>query len=438
MIDTVILTMERGDYVFLLSLLGRASEEEGGMSRLRELRTQQLAGLREQASKIGIAVGTLLAAEHGKPLRADTIRMICEYYGKTAAELGLVCQQRVKSKTAPKEDEMQRREALTLLAGGGGLALLAGMGSLSLTREEALTIARTLVGALWRTSLSENVETVALATGGLLKFLEKAPGLLKESKEGAQLAAEGHLIAAIAARHLLQPGERLRHLQEAERYACLAGAPLLQMAVYSYLGYSYNFNLAPGLRGYKPQPETARLWFQRGLAVKGGPTSSSMEATLLMGQAEAHSLVQECRAAVKALGQAEMRYAATVPANDPGYALADTPPHSVPLWKARIFLNLGRVREALEALEESQRLYHTEWRDGRGLVDLHPQRMAVALALGDQDLFVEALQESIEGIQRSKSRYGQAEVKQLLRQGQARWPQAKQLEEWAASIVPSA
>ncbi|WP_376797468.1 helix-turn-helix domain-containing protein [Thermogemmatispora sp.] len=403
------------------------------MSRLRELRTQQFASLREQASKIGIAVGTLLAAEHGKPLRADTIQLICQYYGKTETELGLIRQRR-QSRTAPKEDEMQRREALTLLAGGSGLALLAGTGSLSLTREEELTIARTLVGALWRTSLSEDVETVAQVTGWLLKFLERDPGLLKTSKEAAQVAAEGHLIAAIAARHLLQPGERLRHLQEAERYACLAGAPLLQMAVYSYLGYSYNFNLAPGMKGYKPQPETARLWFQRGLAVNGGPTSSAMEATLLMGQAEAHSLLQEYRAAVKALGQAEMRYAATVPANDPGYALADTPPHSVPLWKARIFLNLGRVREALEALEESQRLYHTEWRDGRGLVDLHPQRMAVALALGDQDLFVEALQASIEGIQRSKSRYGQAEVKQLLKQGQTRWPQTKQLSEWEALI----
>jgi tetratricopeptide (TPR) repeat protein len=406
------------------------------MNPLRELRMQQFAGLREQAEKIGIAVGTLLAAEQGKPLRADTIKLICQYYGKTEAELGLIRQRR-QSKTAPKEDDMQRREALTLLAGSGGLALLAGSG-LSLTGEEMLTIARTLVGALWRTSLSEDVETVAQATGWLLKFLEKEPGPLKTSKEAARVAAEGHLMAAIAARHLLQPGERLRHLQEAERYACLAGAPLLQMAVYSYLGYSYNFNLAPGMRGYKPQPETARLWFQRGLAVNGEPTSSTMEATLLMGLAEAHSLLQECRAAVKALGQAEMRYAATVPANDPGYALADTPPHSVPLWKARIFLNLGRVREALEAQEESQRLYHTEWRDGRGLVDLHPQRMAVALALGDQDLFVEALQASIEGIQRSKSRYGQAEVKQLLKQGQTRWPQAKLLSEWAASIVPSA
>jgi tetratricopeptide (TPR) repeat protein len=409
------------------------------MSLLRKLREQELAGLREQAGKIGIAVGTLLAAEHGRPLRLDTIRMICEYYGKTAAELGLVCQQRGKRKTAPKEDEMQRREALTLLAGGSGLALLAGMGSLSLTGEEALTIARTLVGALWRTSLSENVETVALATGWLLKFLEKAPGLLKESQEGAQLAAEGHLIAAIAARHLVQPEERLRHLQQAEQYARLANDVLLQRALPYYQGYSYVWNLAPGMGGYEPQPAKALLCFQRGLTVKGEPASQTQDVGLFMGLAETYSLLREPKQAVKALMQAEKSYARVSPGEDPGYALADVnPPYRVPLARARVLLNLGRANEALSALEESQRLYQVHGQGGRGLADLQPKRMAVALALGDQDLFVEALQASVEGVQRSGSRYGRAEVRQLLRQGQERWPQAKQLEEWAAQIEVSA
>ncbi|MBE3564641.1 MAG: hypothetical protein IMW90_02820 [Thermogemmatispora sp.] len=410
------------------------------MSLLRKLREQELAGLREQAGKIGIAVGTLLAAEHGRPLRLDTIRMICEYYGKTAAELGLVCQQRGKRKTAPKEDEMQRREALTLLAGGSGLALLAGMGSLSLTREEALTIARTLVGALWRTSLSENVETVAQATGWLLKFLEKAPGLLKESQEGAQLAAEGHLIAAIAARHLVQPEERLRHLQQAEQYARLANDVLLQRALPYYQGYSYVWNLAPGMGGYEPQPAKALLCFQRGLALKGGPASPALKASLLAGLAEAYSLLQEPEQAVNALVQAEQSYAVASPQHDPGYVLADRSVSGTLLCRARVLLNLGQAREALSALEESQRLYEEQWPQakGRKLADLHPKRMAVALALGDQDLFVEALQASVEGVQRSGSRYGRAEVKQLLRQGQERWPQAKQLEEWATQIGVSA
>ncbi|WP_069803035.1 hypothetical protein [Thermogemmatispora onikobensis] len=410
------------------------------MSLLRKLREQELAGLREQAGKIGIAVGTLLAAEHGRPLRLDTIRLICEYYGKTAAELGLVCQQRGKRKAAPKEDEMQRREALTLLAGGSGLALLAGMGSLSLTREEALTIARTLVGALWRASESEDVTTVSQTSAWLAAILEKEPGGKRLQGETARVVAEVYLIQAIAARHLLRPRDRLQHLQQAEHYAHLSGDVVLQKALPYYKGYSYLWDLVPGTGEYRPQPETALLCFQRGLALKGGPASPALEASLLTGMAEAYSLLREPQQAVNALVQAEQSYAVASSRHDPGYALADRPSYAVPLCRARVLLNLGQAREALSALEESQRLYEAQWPQakGRGVADLQPKRAVVALALGDQDLFVEALQASVEGVQRSGSRYGRAEVKQLLRQGQARWPQAKQLEEWAAQIEVSA
>ncbi|WP_322480839.1 helix-turn-helix transcriptional regulator, partial [Thermogemmatispora sp.] len=362
------------------------------MSVLRRLREEEPESLRRQAKKIGIAVGTLQAAERGEPLRADTIQLICRYYGKTAAELGLVCWRRGKKEAAPKEDEMHRREALTLLAGGSGLALLGGLGSLSLTREEALTIARTVVGALWRTSLSEHVETVAQASGWLLKFLEREPELLQASKEGARIAAEGHLIAAIAARHLLQPGERLRHLQQAERYAHLAGDVLLQRALPYYQGYSYLWGLAAEKAGAGPEPETALLCFQRGLMVRDEPTSRMQDVGLLMGLAEAYSLLGEPKQAGKALTWAEENYAKVLPGEDPGYVLADVdPPYRMPLARARVFLNMGHSKEAFLALEESQRLYQACDKGGRGLADLQPKRAAVALALGDQDLFVEAV-----------------------------------------------
>ncbi|GER83155.1 hypothetical protein KTAU_17920 [Thermogemmatispora aurantia] len=406
------------------------------MSLLRKLREQELAGLREQAGKIGIAVGTLLAAEHGRPLRLDTIRLICEYYGKTAAELGLVCQQRGKRKTAPKEDDIKRRDALYVLTAGSGLAFLSP--ALPYTTAEALGVSRTLLGVLWRASFSEQVEAIQTLGEVLLSFLESHPALREEQRAAASLMAEVHLILATTARHLLLPQARIGHLQQAERFALLADDPLAHRVVLDYWGFSYAWNLAPGTDDYGPRPEKALLCFQRGLALRGGPASPALEASLLRGLAEACSLLRDSKQAAKALVLAEERYASVSPSGDPGYTLADCPPYGALLCRARVLLNLGQAREALSALEESQRLYQVHGQGGRGLADLQPKRMAVALALGDQDLFVEALQASVEGVQRSGSRYGRAEVKQLLRQGQARWPQVKQLEEWAAQIEVSA
>ncbi|WP_376797424.1 hypothetical protein [Thermogemmatispora sp.] len=328
---------------------------------------------------------------------------------------------------------MRRREALSLLVGSSGLALV---GSLSLTGEETLTLARPLVGALWRASETEAVTTVVATAEWLLGLLERAPALVSRSQEAAHLAAEIHLIAAIAARHRLRLKERLYHLQQAEHYAHLTGDVLLQRALPYYEGYSYLWTFSE-TGEHQPQAETALSCFQRGLAsFKKGPVSPALEASLLTGLAETSSLLQQRREAASALAQAEASYALVSPQHDPGYALADRPPYAVPLCRARVLLNLGQAREALSSLEESQRLYKAQWpqTNGRGLADIEPKRAAVALALVDQELFVEALGASIEGVQRSGSHYGQAEVKQLLRQGQARWPQARQLAELADRI----
>ncbi|GER83154.1 hypothetical protein KTAU_17910 [Thermogemmatispora aurantia] len=408
------------------------------MSLLRKLREQELAGLREQAGKIGIAVGTLLAAEHGRPLRLDTIRMICEYYGKTAAELGLVCQQRGKRKAAPKEDDIKRRDALYVLTAGSGLAFLSP--ALPYTTAEALGVSRTLLGVLWRASLAEHVETIHGLAALLLRFLESHPAFEGERETRASLMAEVHLILATVARHLMRPDKRLDHLRQAEQQAQLSPDPLLTKAVLDYLGYGYNWNLAPGKEQYGPRPEKALLCFQRGLALKDGPASPALESDLLGGLAEAYSLLQESRQALKTLSLAEDRYASTSPATDPGYWLADAPAYTIPLRRVRILINLGQTQGVMAALEESQRLYEAQWPQakGRALAELQPRRAAVALALSDQELFVEALGASLGAAQQSGSRYALAMVRQLLRQGQARWPQVKQLEEWAAQVEVSA
>ncbi|RAQ94625.1 hypothetical protein A4R35_03700 [Thermogemmatispora tikiterensis] len=76
--------------------------------------------------------------------------------------------------------------------------------------------------------------------------------------------------------------------------------------------------------------------------------------------------------------------------------------------------------------------------EGKRAGGLQPRRAAVALALGEKELFVEALEASMEAARQSGSRYASAMVKQLLMRGQERWPQERQLSEWAVSIDISA
>lgn len=304
------------------------------------------------------------------------------------------------------------------------------------TTTEALAIARMVLNALWRISEAEQVGAVEQIASLLLGFLTKHPALNEGDRLTAALIAETHLILATAARHLMRPDRRTQQLWHAWRYAELADDTLLRKAVLDYRGFGCVWGLAPGTDGYQPEPQAALLCFQQALVIRGGPASPAMKASLLRGLAEAYSLLQEPRKATKTLVQAEAHYAATSAANDPGYTLADCAPYGAVLCRARILLNLGQGQMALQALEESQRLYLAQWPGsrGRGLADLQPKRAAVALALNDQDLFREAMSASMEAVQRSGSRYGRAEAQQLLQQGQARWPQLRDLAHWKEQL----
>jgi transcriptional regulator with XRE-family HTH domain len=405
------------------------------MHPLREARRARGLSMKELADRIGICERTVWAAEQGKPLRIDSIRLICAYFEQPATALGLVCQQHNElSDPALREEDIKRRDALHLLTTGSSLAFLTP--GMPFTSAEALGVSRTLLGVLWRASLAEHVETVQGLATLLLRFVESHPSLRGEQRAAASLMAEAHLILATAARHLLQPGKRLEHLQQAERYAQMAADALLTKTVLDYMGYGYNWDLAPGTGEYAPQPEAALLCFQRGLALKRGPASPALESDLLGGLAEAYSLLHEARQALKALALAEERYAASSPATDPGYELADAPAYTIPLRRVRILVNLGQTKGVLTALEESQRLYEAQWPQakGRGLAELQPRRAAVALALNEQELFMEALEASMEAARQSGSRYALAMVKQVLTQGQARWPQLRDLAHWKEQL----
>jgi len=63
-------------------------------STLRLLREQLNFSIQDVANAAGVSFRTVLRAEQGAPLNPDSRRLLCEFYGKTSEELGLVPRRR--------------------------------------------------------------------------------------------------------------------------------------------------------------------------------------------------------------------------------------------------------------------------------------------------------------------------------------------------------
>jgi transcriptional regulator with XRE-family HTH domain len=59
-------------------------------SELRLLREHFNLSIQEVANATGLSFRTVLRAEQGAPLNPESRRQLCQFYGKTSEELGLV------------------------------------------------------------------------------------------------------------------------------------------------------------------------------------------------------------------------------------------------------------------------------------------------------------------------------------------------------------
>jgi transcriptional regulator with XRE-family HTH domain len=91
-----------------------------GAHPLRVLRMRQhRLSLNELAKKTGVSRRTILRAEQGASVRPDTARLLCEYFGKSADELGVLVYQPGQPTLGEgtSQDDMRRREWLGLALG---------------------------------------------------------------------------------------------------------------------------------------------------------------------------------------------------------------------------------------------------------------------------------------------------------------------------------
>src|SRR5262249_51052840 len=84
------------------------------------LRKWQGLSLNGLAAKTGVSRRTILRAEKGAAVRHDTARLLCDYFGKTADQLGLLIYRprRPVLSEGASQDDMRRREWLGLALGG--------------------------------------------------------------------------------------------------------------------------------------------------------------------------------------------------------------------------------------------------------------------------------------------------------------------------------
>ena len=77
------------------SLVYRVAVKMSSNITLRLLREQHLnLSIQEVADATGLSFRTVLRAEQGVPLNPDSRRRLCQFYGKTSEELGLVPRRR--------------------------------------------------------------------------------------------------------------------------------------------------------------------------------------------------------------------------------------------------------------------------------------------------------------------------------------------------------
>src|SRR5690348_14651255 len=96
----------------LSSILSREQRgKEGNMSGkpihpLRAMRDRFNLTQKRLAEETGVAAQTILRAEHNKPINAESRRLLCEYFGMSSDELGLVADEAPETTSLPHSKQL--------------------------------------------------------------------------------------------------------------------------------------------------------------------------------------------------------------------------------------------------------------------------------------------------------------------------------------------
>lgn len=345
-----------------------------GAHPLRVLRQRQhRLSLNGLAGKTGVSRRTILRAEQGAAVRPDTARLLCEYFGKSADELGLLVYQpgQPAMGEGTSQDDMRRREWLGLAlgsplirvpgdggpdgrpagAGGGAAQLLA-----DVTRNyrilEASTSSRELIAPV-RAHLD-------LARRQASRWEEEGSGTGTHYAMVSEIAG----LAAWLHADLGDAGAAREHYRLAVGYAERAEHPLLVPYMVASLGH---FAAECG------DARQALVLVQRARTLLPRHVPGGAAAWLAAIEAVAHATARDRRSATVALLASERFLAADAGATGAPLAWPWVSPFTfakASMYRASCAARLGDAVEVTRAFREAQPALQAPKRRALALVDV--------------------------------------------------------------------
>jgi transcriptional regulator with XRE-family HTH domain/tetratricopeptide (TPR) repeat protein len=317
----------------------------------RNLSQQQLADFTE------LSRSTIQRAERGRPIRPDARERLCQFFGLSSTELGLMPPTEHNHVLHGKEDDdMNRRDAIRLVTIAGFSALTGK--PIDPDAWQRLTVAAEKVSGVDSATL-ENFSSITLAcwhiingsnfvnesdtmSRSLASYLPQFTAIVDQSsqdKTAASIAAQGYMIAALIAMNKYNAEGMERNSERSIKYANVAGEPNIMAAAYKQ--QATMLQVARKTRKALQTYQQCLPFIEK--------VSPLLQSRIYQGLANLSARCNLEQEALKYLTLARDTFPDNY-LNDPSFLFADTTPSVLQLYLGLTYLDLNDATSAWDAL----------------------------------------------------------------------------------------
>ena len=286
--------------------------------------------------------------------------------------------------------------------------------------EEILPRCAASITACWHLSRGSEVAMIQQALSSYFPFIEMlAQTSSPYQHTAAALAAQSSMLRGIVALHHLDLQSREKYARQALHYSRVAQERNLEAAALMYLGYS---------DGYARQPERAMITFENALSLSEAPSllSPLLLSDIYIGLAEAHAQCQQEELAAKAMTLAQHSFP-LYPELDPGFLYADCGLSTLYTYEGKMYLNLGRAKEAQQAFAQIERIQSGVSFSERNRTARVIYQAQAALGLGDLEMCCICLEEGRKAAAVLDSRRMSSDIFEVYLLARERWPREQRI-----------